>query len=585
MAAVLARRLLRMAEWPLIAALLVVAFVLGFTGFGEFWAAQGAARSGWDRLYLTLQLFTLESGSVSGALPWQLQVARLLAPAVAAYTAVRAIAIIFGEQLERLRIRLRRNHVVISGLGRKGLLLAKSLRERGDQVVLIEEDAENDLIGAARGYGALVLVGDARDLQVLRRAGVRRARHLVALAGDDGANAEIAVQARRLVEGRGWPLSCLVHVVDPQLCELLRMQEIGRADEKPLRLDFFNVFESGARALLSAHPALNVAGEGEPPRAHVVVVGLGQFGEHLVVRAARDWRAAHALAKDGLRVTIIDQRARSLTESVCARHPWLAGVCRLEPREMLIESREFSEARFLFDSGGRVAVSTVYVCLDDDALGLATALALHPHVKAHRVPIVVRMAHGAGLASLLDQGSDRQEFAGLHAFGLLDRMCSPDLLFAGAYEVIARAMHEEYLLEQYRRGVTRKQNPNVVPWEELSEELRESNRDQAAHTGVKLAAVHCDLEPLIDPDAEPVEFDEPGEVELLAEMEHERWRARLERMGWKRGERGLPKRNPHLISWSELDDSVREYDRVFVRGLPRALARAGFRVVRLELPD
>ncbi len=563
----------------MIGSAIVLALVLGLIGFSRFFTALGESRSAWDVFYLTLQLFVLESGSVSGPVTWELQVARFLAPTVAAYTAVKALAAIFGERFERFWLRFYRDHVVICGLGRKGLLLARSLRMRGDDVVIIEDDAENDRIEAARVHGAVVLVGDSRDTQLLAKAGVQKASHLVAVSGDDGVNAEVAVQARSLVAGTGSAsLSCLVHVVDPQLCTMLRMQEIGRRKEATFRLDFFNVFESGARTLLGEHP---VAKEGDKTfGGHVVVVGLGQFGENLVTHAARDWRSARGTKGDRLRMTIIDQHAHSLTESLRLRCPWLPQVCGLEPLEMAFESREFSEARFLFDSQGRIDVSTVYVCLDDDALGLSTALTLHRHLKRQGVKIVVRMVHGAGLASLLDDARSG-EFAGLHAFGLLERMCNPELLFAGAYEAIAREIHKEYHADEKRKGVTRETNEAAVPWEELAEHFRESNRAQAAHIGDKLADVGCDLAPLTDWEAELFEFD-VDEVEALAQTEHERWMAERLSDDWELGEKKKGRKtNPYLVDWEELDEEQKERDRMFIRKSPRFLAKAGLQIVRL----
>jgi hypothetical protein len=577
------RRLWKYVEWPLVAVLGLVALIFGFVGFARFYAALGDSRSSWDVLYLTLQLFVLESGSVSGPVPWELQVARLLAPAVAGYTAVRALAILFRERFERYRIRFLRGHVVICALGRKGLLLAKSLCERGDRVVIIEEDAENDLIETARGYRAIVLIGDARDRQVLRNAGIHRASHLVAVSGDDGVNAEVAVRARALVAGRrGKPLSCLVHVVDPQLCNLLRMQEIGRRKDEAFRLDFFNVFEAGARTLLDDLVS-GKKSEGEPPQGRIVVVGLGQFGESLVLQAARQWRAAKGASADRLRVTAVDQQAGPLTEELSVRYPWLGQACEIEPREMSFESREFAEAAFLLDARGRLDVSAIYVCVDDDSQGLSTALTLHPHIKGRGVPIVVRMVHGAGLASLLRQEQLTEgEYADLHAFGLLDRMCNPDLLFAGAYEILARAMHDEYVRERRKQGDSEEANLAMKPWDKLKETYKESNRAQAAHIGVKLADVGCDLAPLTDWDAESFRF-EPDELERLAVLEHDRWMKERQASGWVLGPKD-PDRNvsPHLVPWSELDEEVKDYDRLFIRGLPRFLARAGFQIVRLE---
>ena len=577
------RRFWKHIQWPLVGLLTVVALVLGFVGFGSFFAALGEPRSQFDVLYLTLQLFVLESGSVWGPVPWELQVARLLAPAVAGYAAVGALAILFREEFGRFRVRFFRGHVVICALGRKGLLLAKSLRKRGNRVVIVEEDAENDRIETAREYGAVVLIGDARDPEVLRNAGVTRASHLVAVSGDDGVNAEVAVQARRLARTRRTtPLSCIVHIVDPELCDLLRMQEVGRRKEEPFRLDFFNVFEGGARALLSDHPITGPKGGGPSSEGHIVVVGLGRFGENLVLQASREWHTNHGTSENPLRVTVVDQAATSRTESLLARYPWLGQACDLNAVDASFDSKEFSEAPFLFDSGGRSTASSIYVCVDDDSRGISAALTLHRRVKGREVPVIVRTVHGTGLASLLreDQLSEG-EFSGLRAFGLLDRMCNPDLLFAGVNEILARAMHEEYVRDQEEGGESLETNPALVPWSDLEDSRKEANRAQAAHIGVKLAFVGCDLAPLTDWHAEMFTF-KPEELEQLAVMEHDRWVGERKRAGWSRGPKHPGKTtSPYLVPWSDLEEEVREIDRLFIRGLPRFLARAGFQIVRV----
>lgn len=566
------------------AILAAAALASGAVGFGRLAAAAGEPRSAWDLLYLALQLFILESGAVPGPVPWELEVARFAAPAVAAYTAVRAVALLFGEELERLRVRLRRNHVVVCGLGRKGLLLATTLRDRGERVTVVEEDAENEWIGAARSRRIPVLVGDARAAELLRAARAGRARHLVAVTGDDGINAEIVVRARSLAERRRrGSLSCLAHVVDPRLCHLLRMQEIGRPAVDGFRLDFFNVYESGARALLTEHPALPGPHGGEGGGAHLLVVGLGQLGTGVVLEAARASRERGAEAAGELTVTVVDREARRLAGCLEVDHPWLGAAARIEPEEMTVESREFVEARFVYDSAGRPRISAAYVCIDDESVGLTAGLVLHRHLRPHGLPVVVRMAHASGLASLLDEPGGG--LAGLHAFPLLDRTCKPELLFAGVYEILARVIHQEYLRDQRRRGATPETHAALVPWEDLPEHFKESNRAQAQHVGVKLAAVGCDLAPLGAADSAgtaPVVLT-PDEIERLAEMEHERWVQERKRDGWTLGAKDPDrKRSPFLVPWGELADVVRDDDRAFVRNLPGILARAGYEIVRLD---
>ena len=163
-------------QWLVTLGLAGVALVLGSVGFWRHFALRGEPRSLLDIFYLTVQLFMLESGGVSGPLPWQLELARFLAPMVAAWTVVKGLAVIFREQLQMLRLARTSDHVVVCGLGRKGLQLVKDFRRRGDEVVVIELDEGNDRIRGCQDLGALVLLGNATDKSLLRKARVHCAR-------------------------------------------------------------------------------------------------------------------------------------------------------------------------------------------------------------------------------------------------------------------------------------------------------------------------------------------------------------------------------------------------------------------------
>ena len=572
---------LRRYEWPTVGIAGLAALIMGFVGFQR----GDASLSAWDALYRDLQLIVLEGGDVEAeSVPWELQVARFLLPGVAAYAGLKGLATVFREQIGLLRVRLLPHSVVVCGLGRRGFLISRSLREQGERVALIEKDRNNEFIEPCRRTGAVVLIGDATDPEVLRAARVHQARHLISVCGDDRTNAEVAIRARELALRRAsGALTCVVHVVDPQLCTLLKAYEIGEHYREGFRLDCFNVFESGARAMLSEYPPFG--GQDVGGRApHLVIVGLGRLGQSLLVQAARSWKGARRPAAERLRVTVLDRQAGAKTAALLVRYPQLSQACDLIPREIDVESTEFERAEFLFDSQGRCDVSRIYVCLDDDSLAVTAGLKLHQHLREYKVPIVVRMAQAIGLASLLEQQVGAEdEFAGLHGFGLLDRTCEAELLLRGTHEILARAIHEEYVRTQEEEGQTPESNPAMVPWDELFETLKESNRAQASHIGVKLRAVGCGLVPWADWEAESFEFT-PDEVELLSEMEHERWVEERQRNGWAyaEGPKNIEKKkSPYIVSWEELAEEVRKRDRATVRGLPTFLAKAGFQIARL----
>ena len=76
--------------------------------------------------------------------------------------------------------------VIIVGAGRVGRGLAERLEDRGENVVLIDDDQAK--VEAARNDGFTVHHGDGTDTDVLRTAGVENAKIVAAATGDDDAN-------------------------------------------------------------------------------------------------------------------------------------------------------------------------------------------------------------------------------------------------------------------------------------------------------------------------------------------------------------------------------------------------------------
>jgi hypothetical protein len=578
------RRFWRDWQWYIIGALWVVAIVLGYIGYSRTFSVQGESIPPADILYKTLLLFKLNY-SLSGAVAWELEVARFLAPAVALFTVIQAFAAIYYRQIQISRMRFASDHAVICGLGLKGLLLARAFYDHGFRVVVIERGEVNPLIEECRAFGAVVLTGNATDPEMLRKARVDRARYLVSVFGDDGPNAEVAVNARALTRSRhGKPLTCLVHIVDLQLCNMLREEEMRVTQDENFRLEFFNVFDLGALALLQEHPPFELAGVHGGRTPHLLVVGMGCLGESIVMHATRNLWLGSPMSGEKPRITVIDIAAENRVGSLILRCPRMGNVCELRALQMDTESLEFARGAFLFDADGECDVSMVYICLDNDSHSLTTALTLLQQTRTCHIPIVVRMIRDAGLATLLrGQASKSPGFSDLHAFGLLERTCTLDLLLGGTNEVLARAIHAEYLRNRERQGVALGTDPAVRPWDELREDLKESNRRQADHIGVKLRAVGCGIAPLCDWDAPLFEFT-PEEVEKMAEMEHRRWVEERLTESWSHapGPKDLKhKTSPYLVPWDELPEDIKDLDRNTVREIPSFLARAGFQVCQM----
>jgi len=161
------------------------------------------------------------------------------------------------------------------------------------------------------------------------------------------------------------------------------------------------------------------------------------------------------------------------------------------------------------------------------------------------------------------------------------RLVVRDELFGAAREKLGRAFHERYLKEQ--QGKKPPTDPAMQPWETLREGLKKSNRLQADQIPAKLRTVKCDFGPVLNPAAKREAFT-PGEVEILAEMEHQRYCDERKDKGWTWGPArdDIKKINPCLVPWGELKEEEKNKDRVAARCIPELLAEAGFEMYRLK---
>ena len=299
-------------------------------------------------------------------------------------TAAIAAYFIKNDQLQLLRLRRLGEHVVICGLGEKGLLLAKAFRQRGQAVVVVERNENNEFLSVCREQGAFILIGDAREPETLEQARVAQARTLIAVCGDDGTNAEIAAHAREVARAQpDHVLTCCTHIVDPELWYLLRKWEIAMAGA--FRLQFFNVYDISARALLDAYPPFDTTVSAVSQKPHLLIVGGGRLGQSLVVHAARSWRdlqrassESDGAAAERLHVTLVDRNTATIKDFLHLRHPELEQVCQIDTHALDVESPNFHRAAFLFDEKGVCNVTQIYVCVNKRCVELVGGALVAP---------------------------------------------------------------------------------------------------------------------------------------------------------------------------------------------------------------
>lgn len=123
---------------------------------------------------------------------------------------------IFGRRKLVKTIKGLKGHYIICGYGRMGKVIGKELKEKGARFVVIEKEALNTEIFDG---DMLFVNGDATRDEILREAGIERAKGLISVLSTDAENLYVVLSAR---------------VLNPELNIVARAGEEG-SEQKLLR--------------------------------------------------------------------------------------------------------------------------------------------------------------------------------------------------------------------------------------------------------------------------------------------------------------------------------------------------------------
>lgn len=104
--------------------------------------------------------------------------------------------ILYGIKGGFMRMRKEKNHVIVAGYGKLGRAVCDTLRQHKKRCVIIEVDP-----GKAKHlieHGVSIVQGDALEPAVLKKAGVDKAKSIVAALGNDANNIYLIMTASDL---------------------------------------------------------------------------------------------------------------------------------------------------------------------------------------------------------------------------------------------------------------------------------------------------------------------------------------------------------------------------------------------------
>lgn len=549
-------------DWWIIAIVAIIATILGTIGFDQYSiSTHGLQLTPFEALYRSLQLFVLESGALDASVPFTLEIARWLAPFITFFVAIKGILLLLhSKSSSLLRLKKIQQHAIVCGLGEKGSHIATGLLKKGLDVVAIECNEQTNYLSGLEKKGAIVIIGDAYDSSILQQAKVQSARYLITLTNKDTKNIGIIHQAHALImpnntQKSSITLNCYAHVGDYDTKELFYNHALFSEGEKKFNAQLFNLYDRGARMLFDSYAPdqYRPAQKEDDPVVSILIFGFSPLAKSLIIHAARTGYYANGKK---LSITIVDEHAEQSLASLALSKPALTQIIDVKTYDMYINGLSTIAIQGILST----LPDAVYICMKENIPAITLSHRLRQLLVNDKTPVVAGLLQQDTLAQLLE-GGNRSYNSGIYLFPLIDKTNNCDQVIGEQLDHEAKIIHDIYCDDQFALGDTREENPSLIPWENLSEGMKDSNRGQADHLSIKLRAIGLSLvEAMMQ--KQPLTFTEQ-QIQILADMEHRRWMAGKLLDGWQHtsGKKDIKlKLTPLLIDFDELPENEKHKD-------------------------
>jgi hypothetical protein len=617
-------------------------FVLLVLGLGT-WGFMRLGAGALDAFYSAIQLFGLNfdlpEAAAGAPIPWELQAARLLAPAVLIAAVIKLMADGVGLRLQRhLNTRVAEPlRDLVLGFGPFGQEIGRRLVARGRKVTWIDhvEGNESDLDQAratAERLGGFLIAGDPSDPVRLREARIDRAKRVFVALPQDLAGFDAAEAVRRLL-----PPDKPVRVFTANPVTSNALPSASAAGFATGRgFDLFNIRAEAVRRLVLTARWDDLALLLGQERVHLVIAGCGWQGEALLEETLLLCNRA------GLKtplVTVLDLDAEGVRRRLQRRALGLvAGKIGVEdflpPRFLHVDLETVDLGAFDLReeaSQWKLPVTAWAICTGDDDLNLRAGLHLHTAIQTRRLdgaPVHIRVCSGHAVSTHAI-GTDGITLSS--TFGSIEDGLDQTAALEDDPDEVSKRLNRAYMdAKKVSPGLSSEDDKEKVSeteaekdWAKLSESKRNSNRRAHRHAPMKLADLGFDwrggadgiLPRLKQEDRKNFHdahealharafMDAPPDANdasrLLAAMldEHDRWAIDRALDGWtpaaKRDESRLLHDN--MVPWEGLGTAeggleTRAYDAVLIRALiddespARARPAHRRRTILIDIPN
>ncbi|MGD9898959.1 MAG: RyR domain-containing protein [Calditrichaceae bacterium] len=571
-------------EWWIVGVLGIIAFILAMIGFNIMFTCAGIERNMLDLAFQSMKIFGMEFvDEFASPLPVQLEIARWLAPLVVLYTAAKAIIYFVRREFRSLLIKFNNDHIIITSLNDKSRFLINDLLAKNEKVIVVASIDSPGKLDLIEKDGAILIEGSISDQRFLKNIAAHKARYMMFMEDDDEKNISSAISVYQFLEkyGKDKIQTLFVHVADDlklnELKELSFFEEFasGKNINEVCDIRIFSMNERTSRILFNKYSPdiFTPVHSSDAAQLHVALFGSNDLTQSMIIRLARLGRYAN-LKK--LKITLFHEGDR-IVNKLKNSFPALNQLIDLDLIDAPLDMFDIE----IFD---KIHIghpfSSAYILCKDDALSSYILNKLSKTKSENKIDVIIGLMNPDGILNKWYTGRMLEKI-NLHKFNLIEESFTKNAIISEEIDKLAMIIHQDYLSKLKKRDPAKLSHQD---WAALPVDFKNQNREQADHLYVKLRAMNCEalLSGQEKGKSVSISNDSPF-MELLAEMEHDRWQAHMLLNGWTYNKTRDDQKKYHtdLVPYNQLSEEVKDWDRNAIANMPVLLSKLGFVIRKL----
>lgn len=566
----------------------VVSFVLGYIGWEQYHTMYELPFTVATGMFLSMQLFTVNTSFEEVNLPVLLEVARFSAPLSLATAALNVFFIFFHSKFTLAVIRFTfRNHYVVYGLSPVSRQLILDLLNESDARIVVVPDGEHGLDTEFNDSRVRILEVGTSYSESIRQTLIHKSKLILLLSDEDSLNMKFvsALSKEQFKQSK------------QVLVRLNKQENIGLFTDFDLKggnleLHAFSIHQKCAAYIVDAFAPdrFKPVTPHDEHQVEVLLVGFSEAAMQLLTEAVHMYHFANLKRT---RFILTDHNIKEKYTAWFAHYPMIEKAADIE----------YVELDEIFRDNDRIDFNSLYsifVCAENDSLTSKLALQFrqiaYRQTKNHTSPVIVAVHwEMQDIPDLVPGFSDAFEKAEIKLADFKHYINRNYLIYdKQTYDTIAKHINAYYEESWMGRELT----PEEIDkkWNELPGRLKESNRLPARHLHYKMRILNTKVSHGSENGDTVLPEDFSDETfYLLARIEKNRWNAEKYIQGFVPGEyhedkaiekklKTVMKIHPALKPWEEISKEEQEKDATTLKNITQILKRAGLKLIQDSTP-